>query len=247
MNIITIGNRCTTDQFLEKNNSRLFSGPFSYLIVDFKTALHCIKTNFKYYFKDLEKIDNSNFKIKYLPHWRMSKVFYINNYYTNKNDIINETKCIYDIESILSWNHYNILDKENQIIFERRIKRIMEKLNNTNCLLFYIDKILDKPLTSKIEDIKLIVKEEYLLKHKILYIIPFDEKYENELKDFNCKLYYEDENLIIYLLKVSSIDKLEIQSKKQNKSGRPLLNSDYQDKDIKWDKLMNNIKNLLNP
>lgn len=35
----------------------------------------------------------------------------------------------YDIESILSWNHHNILDKENQITFERRIKRIMEKLN----------------------------------------------------------------------------------------------------------------------
>lgn len=65
-----------------------------------------------------------------------------------------------------------------------------------------------------------------------MYIIPFDDKYENELKDFNCKMYYEDKKLIIYLFKVSSINKLEIQNKKQNKSSTPLLTSEYQDKNI---------------
>lgn len=68
MRIITIGFRCTSDLILNKFNLRHFSGPFSSLICDFETSINLIKNNFKDYFKNIEKIDNYDGKIKYLNH-----------------------------------------------------------------------------------------------------------------------------------------------------------------------------------
>lgn len=69
---------------LEKFKIRTFSGPFSYLFVDFETALKIINTEFKHYFSNITKVTNTNYKIKYLPHWRMTSSFYINKTYSDE-------------------------------------------------------------------------------------------------------------------------------------------------------------------
>ena len=132
MKIITIGRRCTSDAILGKFKKRFFSGPFSNLLVDFETALVNINNKFEFYFNNIVKYNNSDFRIKYLPHYRMTKLFYINKLYTE--EILN--KNIYDLKRLLIWNHYNMFDKEIIKTFKRRINRINTYLKNEKCCLF---------------------------------------------------------------------------------------------------------------
>jgi hypothetical protein len=236
--IISMGRRCVTDFFLEKYKLRNFSGPFSYLLVDFEVAINEINTNFKNYFKDIKKVENHN--IKYLPHWRMTSTFYYNNYYL-KLDI---KKDIYSQTNMLIWNHHNIL-KEKET-FKRRINRVLDFLKNDKCILFYIDKIYTKNnIDEYIKYLNNFIKNNFKFNHKILFIIPFDNNHYN---NFNCKKYYNNDILYIYLIKVTKISDLEKQTKIQNitDTKTPLLDVDIHDKNINWNLLYQNIKHFFN-
>ena len=236
MNIITIGKRCTTDSFLNKYKLRKFSGPFSYMIIDYESALINISNNFINYLNNIQYIDNSDYKIKYLNHWRMSKNFYINTQFFNLNN-----NNIYEQDKIILWNHHNMYSEINT--FKRRCNRIISLLNNSKCILFYIDKIYNNNnIDEYIINIINITNKYYKYKHKILYIIPFSHSKYNE---YNCKLYYENNILIIYLLKSTNIEILKDETIKQKIIGTPLLDTDIKNTQITWDLLYNNIKHLL--
>ena len=245
-NIITLGYRCTTDSLLEKYNIRSFSGPFSYLIVDFKTALILINTNFKDYFKNIKKYENNEL-VMYLPHWRMTKLYYVNKTFSEDLD---KYKYIYNANNILLWNHHTILNKNTQNTFKRRQKRILELLEikkgvNSNTLLFYIDKIYEfSDIDQYISNILKIIKENYFYNKKIIYVIPF---INDNYISFDTKLYFENEILKIFLIKTTKLSDLELETKIQNKEDTPLLDTDIYDKNIKWYDLLVNINNLLNP
>lgn len=74
-NIISIGRRCTTDQFLEKYKLKKFSTPFSSIFCDFETAIYFIYNNFKN-FLNIKKVVNHNYK--QMNHWRLAPKFYYN-------------------------------------------------------------------------------------------------------------------------------------------------------------------------
>lgn len=235
-NLITFGFRCTTDSCLSAFNLRNFSGPFSYLICDFETAIDLIKTDFKDYFTNIIKIGNTDAKIKYLPHWRQTNPFYVNTYYTKENI----TNVHYYLKNILLWNHHDMTNKETIETFNRRTKRILQYLKNEDCILFYIDRVFESEnLDDYIDNIKSIIKINYNFNHKIIYVIPFSS---TKYIDFDTKLYYEDNILNIWLLKTTPMKELENQTKKQNKQGTPLLDTDIQDKNIHWSVLMNRLK-----
>lgn len=235
MLIITIGHRCTTDTILDKYNLRNFSGPFSYLLCDFETSLILINTEFQNYFNEIELKNNSNENVKYLPHWRMTHNYYVNNYFTE----CIQGKDIYNLSRYLIWNHHNM--KDNSVIntFKRRIDRILTYLNNEECVLFHLGKIYnDITIHLFIESIISIINKCYSLNHKIVYVIPFT----NEIYDkYDGQLFFNNEILYIYLLKTTSLDNLQEETKRQNKKGTPLLDCDPNDKNINWTKLIKNV------
>ena len=64
-NIFAIGFRCNTDEFLDKFlKIRRYSSPFSYMVIDIKTALHFIDNNFLTY-TDMNFIKNGEFTYKF--------------------------------------------------------------------------------------------------------------------------------------------------------------------------------------
>lgn len=237
--IITIGHRCTTDAILSRYNMRHFSGPFSYLFVDFETSLQLINTNFENYFTNIKLVKHKG-DIKYLNHWRMTKLFYVNTHFTE--DIHN--KNIYNLSRYLIWNHHDMFEKNIIETFKRRIDRIIGLLNNDNCVLFFIGKIYQGDNIDLFihNNIKAIVKKHYNLKHKIVYVLPFTNSIYNK---YDTELYFNENKLYIYLLKTTSISTLVLETTKQNKKGTPLLDTDNNDTNIKWSMLLNNIKNVI--
>ena len=232
--IISIGYRCSTDSFLSKFNLRFYSGPFSYLIVDFQTAITELSNDFSNYFIKIKKYNNYDNKVNYLNHWRFSKEYYVNEFYSDK---IN--KNIYNLKRCLIWNHHKINDNSVKETFIRRISRIKNFIKNEKCILLYFDKIFyDNNIDEYINNILILCNTYYKLKHKILYVIPFvNEKYNN----YNCKQYFNNNKLHVFLIKTTPIEKLLEETKKQKKTGTPLLDFDINDKNIDWDKLYNEL------
>lgn len=241
--IISIGYRCITDEFLKKFNKRFFSGPFSYLFVDFETSIKIIHDNFKKYFTNIETINNNNYQIKFLPHWRMTKKFYVNKYYTS--DLSNNN--IYDLQNLLIWNHHDITNKKIKETFVRRIKRIQDFMKNNFCIFFYIDRIYEGDNIDNFIDIKIlsIIKRYYKFNtHNILYILPFSKK---KYLQYDTKLYKRYDNVYIYLIYSPSISKLQKKSNEIVKHiNRPLIDTDLNNNNIKWNSLYENIKYLFN-
>lgn len=167
----------------------------------------------------------------------MTKKYFINNYFSKS--LIN--KNFYDYDKILLWNHHDM--KKDKETFKRRIDRINIFLNNEKCILFYIDKIIDEDINEYIKNINYKIKKYYNYEHIILYIIPFTNK---EYEKYNCKLFYENKILKIFLLKTTAIKDLENETLKQNKKDTPLLDVDINDKNINWNLLYNNIKCYFN-
>ena len=48
-NVFSIGYRCNADELLEALNIRKYSSPFSFMVIDVKTALKFISTKFENY------------------------------------------------------------------------------------------------------------------------------------------------------------------------------------------------------
>lgn len=236
MNIVTIGNRCSTDSFLKKYGLRNYSGPFSFILTDLETSLYYIKNRFDK-FLDVIEIDNTDFKIMHLPHWRMTNKFFVNKF-IYENYILNFDRDIYDLDRLLIWNHHNpIKDRET---LTRRYERILDMIDNHKNLLFlYFSKIvsLDKIDNEVNKVIDLINK--YNFKNRLCYVI-FVEATNNK---YDSVHYKSIDNVDFLLCDTTPKDKLVYETKKQSKVGTPLLDVDINDKNINWSKLATILKN----
>lgn len=123
----------------------------------------------------------------------------------------------------------------------RRAQCILYLMNNKECLLFYIDRIIDtdNELKIKINSIVQLIKNMYKYKHKILYVIPISNPtiFKKEL--------FEDDIIKIIGLMVPSLDQLELDSKKVNISKQTsLLDSDVKDSRIDWNNIISVLKDI---
>lgn len=184
-NIFAIGFRCNTDDFLSMVlKIRRYSSPFSYMVIDIKTALDFIDNNFLNYTnkdfilsgKNTNKFNNHNWSYNHLH-----KCSIITNDYVD----------ILDMDKVCIWNHHNLYDENIINSLNRRSLHLLECLNKKSdtTLLFYIEKI------QKYEENKLLFDKSILDNYncKFLIFIP--------LLNFNQDpvLFYDDSRIrIIY-------------------------------------------------
>jgi hypothetical protein len=123
-NIFSIGFRCNADDFLNLFlKIRKYSSPFSYMVIDIKTALNFIQNNFENYTFNKQNWSCNN----------------IHKYSIITNDYVD----ILDMDKVCIWNHHNLYDENIINSFNRRSLHLLECLSmkpNT-LLLFYIEKI----------------------------------------------------------------------------------------------------------
>jgi len=136
-NIFPIGFRCNTDQFIINFlKIRKYSSPFSYMVIDIKTALNFIQNNFENYTnKDFIESGKSTFKF--------NKNKWICNYIHKYSIITNDYVDILDMDKICIWNHHNLYDENTRNSINRRSLHLLECLREKSdtTLLFYIEKI----------------------------------------------------------------------------------------------------------
>lgn len=136
-NIFSIGWRCTTDEFLSKFlKIRKYSSPFSYMIIDIKTALKFIQNNFENYTnKDFIEPGKNTYKLN-KQDWSCMN---IHKYSTIPNDYMD----ILDVDTVCIWNHHNLYDENTINSINRRSLHLLECLTKKSdtTLLFYIEKI----------------------------------------------------------------------------------------------------------
>ena len=136
-NIFSLGFRCNTDEFLsEFLKIRRYSSPFSYMIIDIKTALNFIDNNFLNYTnenfilpgKDTYKFNKDNWSCKNIHKYSILTDDYVD---------------ILDTEKVCIWNHHNLYDKNIVNSLNRRSLHLLECLDKKSdtTLLFYIEKI----------------------------------------------------------------------------------------------------------
>ena len=59
-NIFSIGYRCTNDELLKSMKLKEYSGPFSYMVIDYKSALEFIENRFQKYL-DFDYVNNTKY------------------------------------------------------------------------------------------------------------------------------------------------------------------------------------------
>ena len=187
-NIYSIGYRCNNDDFLKSNNLRKYSSPFSYMLIDYKSALNFIDNSFNNYFDCI--IIPSN-KIKLIDKFFTTPVF------INKNlNNISKTNIVHNWEKICLWNHHNLNNEIGKISL--RANRLLYNLYNksSSLMLFCIHKIqnyIDDNINNYI-DLDFLLK--FNEKHNIhlLFIIP--------LFNYNLdpKIMYNSNNIMIVYL-----------------------------------------------
>lgn len=136
-NIFSIGYRCNTDEFLELFlKIRKYSSPFSYMVIDIKTALHFIQTIFlEYTNKDF--IEPGKTTYTFNKHkWSCSNIH-------NCSIITNDYVDILDMDTVCIWNHHNLYDENIINSLNKRSLHLLKCLRNKpdTTLLFYIEKI----------------------------------------------------------------------------------------------------------
>lgn len=184
-NIFSIGFRCNTDEFLSKFlKIRRYSSPFSYMVIDIKTALNFIDNNFlNYTNKDFILSGKNTYKFN-KHNWSCNNI--------HKHSIItNDYVDILDMDKVCIWNHHNLYDEIIINSLNRRSLHLLECLNQKSdtTLLFYIEKI------QKYEENRLLFDKSILDNYncKFLILIP--------LLNFNSDpiLFYDDSRIrIIY-------------------------------------------------
>jgi len=136
-NIFSIGFRCNSDEFLMNYlKIRKYSSPFSYMVIDIKTALHFILNNFENY-TNKDFIDSGNNTYKFNKHnWSCNN---IHKYSVITNDYVD----ILDMDKVCIWNHHDLYDENIINSINRRSLHLLECLNikPDTMLLFYIEKI----------------------------------------------------------------------------------------------------------
>jgi hypothetical protein len=122
-NIFAIGFRFNTDSFLSDFlKIRKYSSPFSYMIIDIKTALKFIQNNFENYTnKDFIEPGNNTLTFN-------KQSWYCNN--IHKYSIItNNYMDVLDIDKICIWNHHNLYDENIISSINRRSSHLLECLS----------------------------------------------------------------------------------------------------------------------
>lgn len=137
-NIFSIGWRCTTDEYLSKFlKIRKYSSPFSYMIIDIKTALKFIQNNFENY-------TNKEFIEPGKTTYKLNKQDWNCNNFIHKNSTMpDDYMDILDVDKVCIWNHHNLYDENIINSINRRSLHLLECLSKKSdtTLLFYIEKI----------------------------------------------------------------------------------------------------------
>lgn len=143
-NIFAIGWRCNTDEFLKDFlKERHYSSPFSYMVIDIKTALNFIDTKFLNYTNtNFIKPGNRTFKFN-KANWKCKSI--------HKCSIIQDDYVdIHDVDKVCIWNHHHLSTNCEKRIrlktiysFRRRSNHLLKCLDEEpeSTLLFYIEKI----------------------------------------------------------------------------------------------------------
>jgi len=136
-NIFSIGYRCNTDEFLDGYLAiRKYSSPFSYMVIDVKSALHFIDTEFEHY-TDKEYLLPGNNTNKFNNRaWKCNSIHKISQITSPHADILKmERACI--------WNHHNLHDPSFINSIHHRSQHLLTCMNTApdDTLLMYIEKI----------------------------------------------------------------------------------------------------------
>jgi len=136
-NVFAIGFRCNTDEFLSRFlKIRRYSSPFSYMVIDIKTALNFIDNNFLNY-------TNKDFILPGKNTYKFNKHNWCCNNIHKYSIITNDYVDILDMDKVCIWNHHNLYDENTINSLNRRSLHLLECLNKNSdtTLLFYIEKI----------------------------------------------------------------------------------------------------------
>ena len=138
-NVFSIGYRCVTDDFLKKLNIRKYSSPFSYMFIDYITAIYFINNNFVDYLDVVQVNSNVDYKI-YDKEIGTHRNLFVHKLVFENSYLIGKT--ITDWDKICIWNHHNIYEQGDKII--NRTQHFMNCINIKphSMLLFCIDKII---------------------------------------------------------------------------------------------------------
>ena len=133
-NVFSIGYRCTNDELLKSMKLREYSGPFSYMVIDYKSALEFIENRFEKYL-DFDYVNNTKY---YWCKKLWDKNLFFNKKYTpNSKSNIRLDKW----DKICVWSHHNLFRELSTL--KRRCNRFLNVLDNkpATMLLVCIPKI----------------------------------------------------------------------------------------------------------
>ena len=134
-NIFAIGYRCNTDDFLTQYlNIRKYSSPFSYTIIDIKTALSFIDNKFEDYTTNITPGKDT---------YKFNKNVWSCNNIHKCSIITSDDSDILDMDKVCIWNHHDLYDKNTVNRINIRSLHLLDCLNKKpdTTLLFYIEKI----------------------------------------------------------------------------------------------------------
>jgi hypothetical protein len=184
-NIFSLGFRCNNDDFLiQYLNVRKYSSPFSYMVIDIKTALSFIDNKFENYLsKDFLEVGKGTYKFNKAP-WYC--------YFVHKCSIITDDfGDILDMDKLCLWVHHDVSDQNVINSINRRSLHLLNCLSEKpdTTLLFYIEKV------QKYEGEKCYFDKNILDKYNCNFLILIP------LLDFNADpaLFYDNSQIrIIY-------------------------------------------------
>lgn len=199
-NIFVIGYRCNADDFLSQYlKIRKYSSPFSYMIIDIKTALRFIDDNFLNY-------TNRDFILPGKHTYTYNKGRWSCNNIHSYSIITHDYVDILDMNTVCIWNHHHLYDKNVINSLNKRSLHLLECVNTKSdtTLLFYIQKIqnyeckkecyFDKSILDKYKCKFLILipllnfnKDPFLFYHDSqVRIIYFNSNLQSYATDINC-------------------------------------------------------------
>jgi hypothetical protein len=185
-NIFSIGYRCTNDELLKSMKLREYSGPFSYMVIDYKSALEFIENRFQKYL-DFDYLNNT--KYYWCENLWIKNLFFNKKYTPNSKSNIRLDKW----NKICVWPHHNLFNDTPML--KRRCNRFLNILDNkpSTMLLLCIPKIQEYSTDTCFYDLDLLLN--FIGKHKthLLMLVP--------LHNFNhlpLVVYNKDNLLIVY-------------------------------------------------
>ena len=103
-NIFSIGFRCNADQFMtDYLNIRKYSSPFSYMIIDIKTAFEFIDNNFLNYTNKECLLPGKNTLTLNKHEWSCNHIHECSIIPRNNMEVL-------ELEKACIWNHHNLDD-----------------------------------------------------------------------------------------------------------------------------------------